>query len=51
MKDGEIASIGTPNEVITAENIKMVFSVDADVIRNPLQIHRLLLFQKDKGMV
>lgn len=49
MKDGEIASIGTPNEVITAENIKMVFSVDADVIRNPITDTPLIVISKRQG--
>jgi len=49
MKDGEIISMGTPNEVITVENIKMVFSVDAHVIRNPITDTPLIVISKRQG--
>ena len=49
MKDGEIISIGTPNEVITEENMKMAFSVDADVIRNPIIDTPLIVISKRQG--
>ena len=32
MKNGEIAMIGTPTEIITKENLKSVFNLDADVL-------------------
>ena len=32
MKNGEIAMIGTPTEIITKENLKFVFNLDADVL-------------------
>ncbi len=34
MKDGEIHSIGTPEEIITKENIKNVYGVDATIERH-----------------
>ena len=34
MRDGEIFAVGTPQDVITAENIKAVYGVDATVERN-----------------
>ncbi|MDI3478168.1 MAG: cobalamin transport system ATP-binding protein [Thermoanaerobacterium sp.] len=49
MKDGEIISMGTPNEVLTAENIKMAFSVDADIIRNPITDTPLIVLSKKQG--
>lgn len=33
--DGQIAALGTPHEVVTPENIKAVFGVDAEVERSP----------------
>lgn len=36
MDSGKIISKGTPDEVLTVENIKKVFSIDADVYRNPV---------------
>lgn len=32
MKNGEVAMIGTPEEIITEENLKSVFNLDAEVI-------------------
>lgn len=35
MKDGEIVSAGTPDETFTAERLKHVFGLDANVLRDP----------------
>lgn len=44
MKNGEIVMQGTPEEMITAENLKTVFNLDAEVIDyagKPLVIHHI----------
>ncbi|STY64022.1 Hemin import ATP-binding protein HmuV [Mannheimia haemolytica] len=37
MKDGGIKMIGTPKEIITTENLKTVFNLDAEVLECPRQ--------------
>lgn len=32
MKDGEIIMVGTPQDIITVENLKTVFNLDAEVL-------------------
>lgn len=34
MKDGEIIMLGTPQEIITSENLKTVFNLDAEVLEH-----------------
>lgn len=44
MKNGEIQMIGTPKEIITTENLKNVFNLDAEVLEcqgRPLVIHHV----------
>ncbi|HDL5813903.1 TPA: ATP-binding cassette domain-containing protein [Mannheimia haemolytica] len=44
MKDGGIKMIGTPKEIITTENLKTVFNLDAEVLEcqgKPLVIHHI----------
>lgn len=44
MKDGAIKMIGTPKEIITTENLKTVFNLDAEVLEcqgKPLVIHHI----------
>ena len=44
MKNGEIAMIGTPEEIITQENLKTVFNLEAEVLthqRKRLVVHHM----------
>ena len=41
MKNGEIAMIGTPEEIITQENLKTVFNLEAEVLSH--QAKRLVV--------
>ncbi|MDD0823023.1 ATP-binding cassette domain-containing protein [Mannheimia sp. AT1] len=44
MKNGEIQMIGSPKEIITTENLKSVFNLDAEVLNcqgKPLVIHHI----------
>ncbi|QLB18923.1 iron ABC transporter ATP-binding protein [Mannheimia granulomatis] len=44
MKDGTIEMVGTPKEIITTENLKTVFNLDAEVLEyqsKPLVIHHI----------
>lgn len=44
MKDGAIKMIGTPKEIITTDNLKTVFNLDAEVLEcqgKPLVIHHI----------
>ena len=44
MKQGEIAMIGSPEEIITEENLKTIFNLDAEVITHAgkrLVIHHI----------
>ena len=45
MKNGEIAMIGTPEEIITQENLKTVFNLEAEVLSHQakrLVVHHML---------
>ncbi|MDT8717275.1 ABC transporter ATP-binding protein [Clostridium sp. 19966] len=35
VKEGKIVSNGTPEEVMTKENLKNIFNIDAEVVRDP----------------
>lgn len=44
MKNGTIEKIGSPQQIITNENLKAVFNLDADVVEyqgKPLVIHHI----------
>lgn len=41
--DGGVVAEGTPDEVITTENLRRVFDLDADIIADPLTGHPVVL--------
>ena len=44
MKDGRIAMQGTPHEIVTTENLKSLFQLDAQVLDHdgtPLVVHHM----------
>lgn len=47
MKDGRVVDIGRPDEVLTQENIRKVYEVDAVVYKNPFGIFDIELIQTD----
>ena len=51
MKDGAIVTEGTPNEVMTAENMEAVFDIQAIMTECPLSNHPICLtYQSSKGV-
>ncbi len=43
MNNGEIAALGTPQEVITRDTIKTLFNVDASIVAHPDTGKRVVL--------
>lgn len=43
LKDGGIFALGSPEEVLTKENLKSVFSIDVQVETHPLSFHPLII--------
>ncbi|KAA5806326.1 ABC transporter ATP-binding protein [Thermoanaerobacterium thermosaccharolyticum] len=49
LDSGKIISKGTPDEVLTVENIKRAFSIDADVFKNPVSDTPYIILSKKRG--